>query len=101
VRRIGRVDPVDDRLEVALDDGQRRAQLVADLGEEVAALALVGLEPGGPRCRRPRPDRPDPEPAGRAIWPSSVAKMNRALTGPAPESTLKSVVEPFQTMPVG
>ena len=43
----GRVDAVDDRLEVAGDDRQRRAQLVADVGEQVAALLLVGLQAGG------------------------------------------------------
>jgi hypothetical protein len=41
---IGGIDPVHDRLGVALDDGQRRAQLVAHVGEEAAALGLVGLE---------------------------------------------------------
>ena len=47
--RVGRIDAVDDRLEVALDDGQRRPQLVADVGEQRPALALVGLEPLGHR----------------------------------------------------
>ena len=43
-----------------------------------------------------------PMPFQPAIWPSSVAKMNRALVGsPVAAWTLKSVVEPFQTIPVG
>ena len=43
--RVGRIDTVDDRLEVALDDGQRRPELVADVGQQRPALGLVGLEP--------------------------------------------------------
>ena len=46
---VGRVDAVDERLDVALDHRQRGAQLVADVGQQRAALALVGLEPGGHR----------------------------------------------------
>ena len=49
VRRVGRIDAIDDRLEVPLDDGQRRPELVADLGQQGPSLALVGLEPGGHR----------------------------------------------------
>ena len=44
---VRRVDAVDDRLEVALDDRQRRPKLVADLGQQGPPLAFVGLEPGG------------------------------------------------------
>ena len=49
MRGVRRVDAVDDRLEVALDDRQRRPQLVADLGEQRPPLAFVGLEPRGHR----------------------------------------------------
>ena len=83
---IRRVDAVDDRLEVALDDGQRRPQLVADVGEEGPPLALVGLEPLGHRVEargsarasaRPRlaaagrrgPSSRRPRPAGRLDQP--------------------------------
>ena len=44
--RVGRMDSVDQRLDVALDHGQRRAQLMADVGQQRAALLLVGLESG-------------------------------------------------------
>ena len=43
------MDAVEDRLDVALDDGERRPQLVGDVGEEAPALGLVRLEPGGHR----------------------------------------------------
>ena len=43
--RVGRVDAVEHRLDVAGDDRQRRAQLVADVGQEQATLALVDVEP--------------------------------------------------------
>ena len=46
---VGRMDAVEDRLDAALDDGERRPQLVGDVGEERPALGLVGLEPGGHR----------------------------------------------------
>ena len=45
VRLVGRVDAVDHRLEVAGDDGQRGAQLVAHVVEQRAPLVLVALEP--------------------------------------------------------
>ena len=47
VRRVCRVDTVDDRLEVAGDDRQRRPQLVADVRQQAPALLLVRLQPGG------------------------------------------------------
>ena len=47
--RIGRVDAVEDRLEVAGDHGEWRSQLVADVGEERAPLLLVGFESSGHR----------------------------------------------------
>ena len=50
--RVRRVDAVDDRLDVALDDRERRAQLVADVGEQPPALRLVDLE-----ARRHRVER--------------------------------------------
>ena len=42
---VGRVDAIDHRLEVAGDDGQRRPELVADVGEERSTLPLIDLEP--------------------------------------------------------
>ena len=45
VRLIRWVDAVEQRLEVALDDAQRRSELVADVGEERAPLALIRVEP--------------------------------------------------------
>ena len=59
---VGRVDAVEDRLEVALDDRHRRAELVADVGEQAATLAFVGLEPSHHRVetRGERPRRRKP-----------------------------------------
>ena len=54
VLRVGRVDPVDDRLDVAANDRQGRAQLMAHIGEQRAPLAFVRLEALGHRveaCR--------------------------------------------------
>ena len=45
----GRVDAVDDGLEVAGDHGERRAQLVAHVGQQRPPLLLVGLETRGHR----------------------------------------------------
>src|SRR6476619_4023003 len=42
-----------------------------------------------------------PTPFQAAIWPSSVAKMNRPATSPVPASTLKSLALPLKTTPVG
>ena len=42
---VGRVDAIDDGLDAAGDDRERRPQLVADVGEEGPPLQLVGLEP--------------------------------------------------------
>ena len=39
------MDAVDHRLEVALDDRERRAQLVGDVGEKTPALVVARLEP--------------------------------------------------------
>ena len=44
VRLVGRVDAVDHRLEVAGDDAEWRAKLVAHVVEQGAALVLVPLE---------------------------------------------------------
>ena len=47
---VGRaLDAVEDRLDVALDDRERRPQLVADVGEERPPLGLARLEPAGHR----------------------------------------------------
>ena len=89
VRRVRRVDAVEDRLEIAGDDRQRRPQLVADVREQRAALLLVGLEPGGHRVeaagelldrRQVRAGLADPDavvavldPAGRGEHPVEVA----------------------------
>ena len=47
---VGRVDPVDERLDVALDHRQRRSQLVADVGH--AAIGAGARRPPGapPSC---------------------------------------------------
>ena len=87
VGRIGRVDPVHDRLEVALDDGQRRPQLVADLGEEVAALALVGLEAGGHRVEAGH------ELAGRAAALARGPDADRVVAGFDPAGGVDQLVE--------
>jgi hypothetical protein len=50
---VDRVDPVDQGFEVALDHGERVAELVADLGEERPPLRLVGLQAGRHRVERP------------------------------------------------
>ena len=47
VRLVGRIDAIEDGLEVAGDDREWRAQLVADVREERPPLFLVRLEPGG------------------------------------------------------
>ncbi len=44
---VGRDDPVTDGLEVALQVGQRGAQLMRGVGDDVAPLALALLEGGG------------------------------------------------------
>ena len=49
MRLVGGMDAVEDRLDVALDDGERRPELVGDVGEEAPPLGLVRLEPGGHR----------------------------------------------------
>jgi hypothetical protein len=41
---VARVDALDQALEVALDDGERRAQLVRDVGQETPPLLVVRLE---------------------------------------------------------
>jgi hypothetical protein len=41
---VGWVDTVDDRLEAALDDGQRRAQLMRHVGQEASALLVTLFE---------------------------------------------------------
>ncbi len=46
-RAVGRDDAVAQRLEVALQVGQRRPQLVGGVGDEVAAHLLLPLERGG------------------------------------------------------
>ena len=55
MRRVGRVDAVDDRLEVALDDGQRRPQLVADRRPAGSAAGARRSRAARPSCRSPRP----------------------------------------------
>ena len=45
VRLVGRVEAVEHALESALHDGQRRAQLVADVGEQAATGRIGLLEP--------------------------------------------------------
>ena len=53
MRLVRRMDAVDDRLEAAADHRERRAQLVAHVGEERLAAALVGCEPLGHRVEAP------------------------------------------------
>jgi len=47
MRFVGRVDAVDHRLELALPGPPGRAQLVAHVGEQSAALPLILFESGG------------------------------------------------------
>ncbi len=56
VLRVRGIDAVEDPLEVALDHRQRRAQLMADVSEEMLARRLVGLEARahGIECARQR-----------------------------------------------
>jgi hypothetical protein len=42
---VGRMDPIQDRFDVAGDDGQRCPQLVGDVGEEAPPLCRIGFEP--------------------------------------------------------
>src|SRR5439155_1039570 len=44
--RVGGIDAVDQPLEIALDHGEWRAQLVCDVGEKRAAGLFIGLETG-------------------------------------------------------
>ena len=85
MRRVRRIDAVDDRLEVALDDRQRRPQLVADLGQQGPPLAFVRLEPGGHRVeaatswrtgRRPRGSAVPRGPCSRRPRPARVASTS-------------------------
>ena len=75
---VGRVDAVDDRLEVALDDGQRRPQLVADLGQQGAALALVGLQARRHRVEAGTSWRTARRPRARPDAHGVVAGLDRA-----------------------
>src|SRR5438552_985208 len=49
MRLVGRMDAVDHRLDVPLDDRERRSQLVGDVRQEAATLFFVRLEAGGHR----------------------------------------------------
>ena len=83
---VGRIDAVEDRLEVALDHGERRPELVADLGQQRPALALVGLESSGHRV----------EPAGElADRPDALASPDAhgVVTGLDPARRLDELVE--------
>jgi len=51
---VGRIDVVEDRLEIALHDGERRPELVADIGQQRPALRLVGLGDERSSCRTRR-----------------------------------------------
>src|SRR5262245_55761912 len=51
MRLVGWVDAVDDRLDVPLDDGERRTQLVRHIGEKAAWLGLAPLEPRAHRVK--------------------------------------------------
>ncbi len=51
---VGRVDAVDDRLDVAPDDRQRRAQLMAHVGQQRPPLAFVRLQALGHRVEAGR-----------------------------------------------
>ena len=53
VGRVGRVDPVEQGLEVALDHRERGSELVGDVGEEAAARRILRLEPCGHRVEGP------------------------------------------------
>ena len=52
MRLIGRVDAVQHALERALHDGERRAQLVADVGQERSSRLLVRGQPRAHRIER-------------------------------------------------
>ena len=65
---VARVDAVELGLDLGLQHGQRRAQLVGDVGQEPAAGVLRGVEPAGHvvECPAERADaRVDPD--GRTV----------------------------------
>ena len=73
VRLVCRMDAIDDRLEVALHDGQRCPQLVADIGEQAPPLALVRFEP---ICHRVEPAEQRADGAGR---PPTLVHAHRVI----------------------
>ena len=98
--RVRLVDAVEDRLDVALDDRQRRPELVADVGEQRPPLALARLEPGrhrveaadevADRARRPGRDG-DPrgvvaglDPLGRDAAARRASTRSTGTARPAP-----------------
>jgi hypothetical protein len=75
------VDAVEDRLDVALDDRERRPQLVADVGEERPALGLAGLEPAGHRVEAADEVADGPRRAVRDRDPHGVVALFDLLGG--------------------
>ena len=66
------MDPVEDRLDVAGDDRERRPQLVRDIGEQAPALGLVGLEPRGHRVEAADEVANGPRRGARNVDPGAV-----------------------------
>ena len=52
VRGVGRMHAVEERLDVALHDRERRAQLMRHIGEELLALRFIRAEARGHRVER-------------------------------------------------
>ena len=55
LRLVARIDTVQQAFELSLDDGERRPQLVRDVGHEIAPQPIVLLKPLGHRVERVRP----------------------------------------------
>ena len=84
---VGVVGLVEQGLGVALDGGERRAQLVRDVGDEVAADLIGALEVGDvvqheDRAAAGRDDRRQRGPPGRAA-PSRLTASSKAWAGAA------------------
>ena len=84
---VARVDAVELQLYLPLQHGERRAQLVGDIGQEALTGALGCVEPGGhvvegvaERAHRPRSVRVD---AGWRTRPPRCARRPRASCSPA------------------
>ena len=93
LRVVERADP-SKRLRIAADGGQRRAQLVRDVGDEVAAHGLQLLQlgdrrAGRARSRRPRRRRPGGAPRSpQHVGPVPALEGHVVRRDPAPAATV-------------